>query len=82
MEEQKLAQIVLSAIMDVAPEIEVQEVENDTDLRNELDFDSIDYLNFIIKLNEELGVKIPETDYRNLATPAKALEYLSKVIVT
>jgi len=76
----ELEQMVISALTAVAPDIEACEVEMTTDFRNDLDIDSVDYLNFIIKLNELLQVEIPEADYKNLTSPRKAVDYLSKIL--
>ena len=81
MDQAELKETVIAALTAVAPDIEAGEVEMATDLRNDLDIDSVDYLNFIIKLNETLGVEIPEAEYRNLSTPGKAVEYLRKILV-
>jgi acyl carrier protein len=45
-------------------------------LREQLDLDSMDALNFVIALHEELGVEIPETDYAKLATMDGIVAYL------
>jgi len=46
-------------------------------MREALDIDSFDHLNFLIGLNEELGVDIPEGDYGQLTTLADVMRYLS-----
>jgi acyl carrier protein len=45
-------------------------------LRDELDIDSMDFLNVVIALHERLGIEIPEGDYPKLATLAGCVEYL------
>ena len=46
-------------------------------MREALDIDSFDHLNFLIGLNEALGVEIPEGDYGQLTTLADIVRYLS-----
>jgi len=46
-------------------------------VREALDIDSFDHLNFLVGLNEELGVDIPEGDYGQLTTLADIIHYLS-----
>ena len=46
-------------------------------LRQQVDLDSMDWLNFLIGLSERLGVEIPETDYRRLVTLDEVAAYLS-----
>jgi acyl carrier protein len=47
------------------------------DLRDQLDIDSMDFLNFVIALHERLGVDVPERDYPQLATFDGCVEYLA-----
>lgn len=78
MTQDKLRAVVLEVLCDVAPEIEPAEVTDDTDLREELELDSMDFLNFVIGLNERLGIEIPEVDYPKLATVAGCMRYLAE----
>lgn len=60
----------------IAPEADLGAVAPDEDLREALDIDSFDFLNFVIGLNQELGVEIPEADYGQLTTVAGITRYL------
>ncbi|MBI3055818.1 MAG: acyl carrier protein, partial [Betaproteobacteria bacterium] len=44
----------------------------------QVDIDSFDFLNAIIRLHENLGVEIPEADYGQLATLDGTVDYLAK----
>lgn len=46
-------------------------------LREQLDLDSMDALNFVVALHGALGVEIPETDYPKLVTLDACVEYLA-----
>jgi acyl carrier protein len=46
-------------------------------LREQLDIDSMDFLNFVIALHKELGVGLPEKDYPKLATLDGCVDYLA-----
>jgi acyl carrier protein len=50
----------------------------DADLREELDIDSMDFLNLVAALHERLDLDIPEIDYPNLATLGHAVDYLAQ----
>ena len=60
----------------IAPEVEAGELKADRPLREQVDLDSMDWLNFLVALHERLGIDIPEADYRRLATLDQALDYL------
>ena len=74
--EAELRQIVLDTLGDIAPEADLQTLPPDKGLREELDIDSMDFLNFVIALHEKLGVDIPESDYPQLITLDGAVAYL------
>ena len=59
---------IVAAIQDVAPEVEADELVADRPLREQVDLDSMDWLNFLIGLHEKLKVDIPEADYAKLTT--------------
>lgn len=68
---------ILAALKSVAPEIDPAAIAADQPLREQIDIDSFDFLNVIIRLNESLGVDIPEKDYAELATLDGATRYLA-----
>lgn len=77
MREEQLKAIVLDTLQEMAPEMDLNAVSPDEDLRRALDIDSFDFLNVIIALHEKLGVDIPEADYGRLTTLSGMLAYLS-----
>jgi acyl carrier protein len=68
---------VLDTLAGIAPEIDPAAVLPDVDLRDQLDIDSMDFLNFVIALHERLGVDIPERDYPKLATLDTIVDYVA-----
>ncbi len=61
----------------IAPEISLDEVDADGDLRDEFDIDSMDFLNLVIALHQRLGVDIPESDYAQLVSLRALSGYLT-----
>jgi acyl carrier protein len=53
-------------------------IASDQPLRGQVDIDSFDFLNVIIRLSERLKVDIPEADYGELATLDGMIDYLAK----
>jgi acyl carrier protein len=68
---------VLRLLGDIAPEADLAAIEPDRRLRDQLDIDSMDALNFLIAVDAELGVDIPESDYPNLTTLDNIVAYLA-----
>lgn len=60
----------------IAPEVDLAGVDSGADLREALDIDSMDFLNFITAIHHRLGVDIPEVDYPKLGTIDGAVAYI------
>ena len=78
MNDTELERVVRSVLATVAPEVDIDDVEAGADLHEELDIDSMDFLNFVIGLNQVTGVEVPERDYRQLATIDGCVDYLQR----
>lgn len=68
---------VLRTLGEIAPEADLARVKPDVSFRDQLDIDSMDFLNFVIALHERLHIEIPETDYPKVATLTGCVEYLA-----
>ncbi|MDP2169282.1 MAG: acyl carrier protein [Rhodocyclaceae bacterium] len=68
--------VVLATLQSIAPEVETDALSGDRPLRNQVDLDSMDWLNFLLGLNKQLKVEIPEADYRKLVTLDDVVAYL------
>lgn len=68
---------VLRILGGIAPEADLGALKPDVGFRDQLDIDSMDFLNFVIALHEELKVEIPESDYPKLASLKGCIEYLT-----
>jgi acyl carrier protein len=67
---------VIAIIKSVAPEVEEGELRSDRPLRDQIDLDSMDWLNVLVALHEKLHVDIPEADYGKLVTLDNLVGYL------
>lgn len=69
---------ILRLLGDVAPEADPARLRPDVGLRDQLDIDSMDFLNFAISLHKEFHIEIPERDYPQLATIDGCVEYVGR----
>jgi acyl carrier protein len=69
-------QIVRTALYSIAPDLEGEPIETDLRYRDQFEFDSMDFLRFVLELHRVTGIEIPERDYRQLETVAGAAAYL------
>ncbi len=74
----EIQQLVITAIQQVAPEIEFDDVDPDAEIRDECDLDSMDVLNYLIALKKLTGVNIAEADYPKVASLNKMSHYLKQ----
>jgi len=65
------------ALARVAPEADLAGLDPRADLRESLDIDSMDFLNFVVGLHGETGIEVPEADYPQLATLEGCIAYVS-----
>ena len=74
--EKEIREVVLRALNSVAPEVDLESIDPARNLRDQIDIDSVDFLNFIIGINKELGVDIPDADVAKLVTLNSCVAYL------
>lgn len=68
--------VVTGVLGELAPEAELGSLDARSDICEELDLDSMDFLNFAVRLHQRLGVDIPESDQPRLRTLELCLDYL------
>jgi acyl carrier protein len=61
----------------IAPEADLSRIKPNLRIRDQLDIDSMDLLNFVIELHKELKVEIPESDYPKLSTLDGCVNYVA-----
>lgn len=71
--------VVLRNLAEVAPDMDPGTLDPAVAFRDQFEFDSVDFLNFAIAVEKELGVKIPELDFPKLASLDGCVEYLEKL---
>lgn len=69
---------VLSVLTTIAPEVEPDDIRDDGLLRDQVDLDSMDWLNFLIGIHKRLHVDIPESDYAGLRTLTDVVRYVDQ----
>ena len=76
MNPEEIREIAIATLQSIAPEVEADELIGSKPLRNQVDLDSMDWLNFLIGLHQKLKVDIPEADYAKLVTLDDVVGYL------
>lgn len=76
MTKEEVSQAIIDIINDILPEGDCSEVDPEVRLRDQLDLDSMDFLDIVMELRKQYGVEVPEADYPKLATLNSCIEYL------
>lgn len=69
--------LVLRLLGEIAPEADMTVLRPDVSFRDQLDLDSMDFLNFVVALHKEFQLDIPEADYPKYMTLNGCLAQLS-----
>lgn len=75
-------QIVIDIISDIAPDEDTTNLDDKISLREQLDLDSMDFLDIVMELRKRHKVEVPQEDYPKLATLESCVTYLSPKFVT
>ncbi len=75
--EQQVGKIILDIIAIVAPDADISNVKPDVGLRDQLDMDSMDFLDIVMELRKRYKVEVPKEEYTKLATLSSCVEYLT-----
>jgi len=77
MTDSDIQKVVQEELNNIAPEADLASVDPAADLREAIDIDSMDFLNFITAIHKRLGIDIPEIDYPKLVTLKGAITYIA-----
>jgi len=71
-----IRKVVEEELNNIAPEVDLGQIDSAADLREAMDIDSMDFLNFITAIHHRLGIDIPELDYPKLFTLMGSIAYI------
>ena len=69
--------LVIDIISDIAPDEDLSTVKPDVRLRDQLQLDSMDFLDIVMELRKRHGIEVPEADYVQLASLDSCAAYLT-----
>ena len=70
-------QIVLDIISEIAPDEDLSDVKPEIGLRDQLDLDSMDFLDIVMELRKKYGIDVPEEEYSQLDSLQSCADYLT-----
>jgi len=78
MDDGQIRKVIFDVLGSIAPEVTASEIDAAVPLRDQIDLDSMDFLNFIIGLHQKFSVDIPESDYARLTSIDDIVRYLRR----
>ena len=73
---EEIKNVILEIIKDIDEDADVENLNPDQELRDQLDLDSMDFLDIVMELRKRYKLQIPEADYPHLATLQSCITYL------
>jgi acyl carrier protein len=71
-----IKEAVLKILADIAPDEDLSNLKEDVPFREQLEMDSMDFLDIVMELRKRYRIQIPEEDYAELASMASTVKYL------
>jgi acyl carrier protein len=72
----EIREVILEIIQDIDDEADLENLDPSDALRDQLDLDSMDFLDIVMELRKRYQIQIPEADYPQLATLDSCVNYL------
>jgi acyl carrier protein len=74
----ELRKALLDCLARIAPEVDIGALRPEVRLRDQVDLDSVDWLNFFVAVHARLGIDIPDADAARITTLDQLIEYCER----
>jgi acyl carrier protein len=71
---------ILDILSDIAPDEDLSDLQDEVAFRDQLELDSMDFLDIVMELRKRYRVQIPEDDYQHLASMHSTVQYLQPIM--
>jgi len=76
----KIKEAIIDILSDIAPDEELGELKEDVAFAEQLELDSMDFLDIVMELRKRYRIQIPEEDYTELASMSSTVKYLEPLM--
>tara|TARA_B100000929_G_C15145062_1_gene296095 strand:+ start:86 stop:349 length:264 start_codon:yes stop_codon:yes gene_type:complete len=80
MTKEEVRQAVVSILEDIAPDEDLSSIKDDVTLREQMDLDSMDFLDIVMELRKRFNIEVPESDYQQLVSMSSCIQYLQPLL--
>ncbi len=77
---EEVRRAIVEILADIAPDEDVSSISDDVKLRDQIDLDSMDFLDIVMELRKRFNIEVPEKDYEQLATMSSCVTYLQPLL--
>ena len=76
----EVRQAIIDILGDIAPDEDMGSIKDDVTLREQMDLDSMDFLDIVMELRKRFNIEGPESDYQELVSMARCIQYLQPLL--
>ena len=76
----EVRQAIIDILGDIAPDEDMSSLKDDISLREQMDLDSMDFLDIVMELRKRFNIEVPESDYQELVTMSSCIQYLQPLL--
>lgn len=80
MTREEIREEVIDILTDIAPDEDMSNLDDSVSFREQMELDSMDFLDIVMELRKRHRVQIPEDDYVNLASMNSTVDYLEPLM--
>jgi acyl carrier protein len=80
MNSEQIREEVLDILEVIAPDEDISDLDDAVNFRDQMELDSMDFLDIVMELRKRHRIQIPEDDYVNLASMSSTVEYLEPML--
>ena len=80
MTREEVRQAVVNILEDIAPDADLSSIKDDVTLREQMDLDSMDFLDIVMELRKRFNIEVPESDYQELVSMDSCIQYLQPLL--
>jgi acyl carrier protein len=77
---EQIRQVILDILNRIAPDEDLSELNDTVAFREQMELDSMDFLDIVMELRKLFRITIPEDEYENLVTMASTVKYLTPML--
>tara|TARA_Y100000780_G_scaffold97575_1_gene88750 strand:+ start:336 stop:599 length:264 start_codon:yes stop_codon:yes gene_type:complete len=80
MTRKEVRRAVVNILEDIAPDADLSSIKDDVTLREQMDLDSMDFLDIVMELRKRFNIEVPESDYQELVSMDSCIQYLQPLL--